>query len=238
MVYAASAFGKPVWEQMKAELLESSVIHADETVVQVLNEPGKKSEKGFPDVGVLQWKAGRTFQHPVRISATRNGDHAVRFLGDYRGYLVCDGYDGYNKLKNAVRCGCFAHVRRKFVDALPSDPELFSTSQAAKGVEYCNRVYGLERQFAGYPPEERMEKRQAELKPLLEDFFLGRGEPPLVRRRGRLPRAGFWLAQTSCATGRNPPVFRRRQQTGQSYRVPDIREEIFGAVPGIAGRAH
>lgn len=31
---------------------------------------------------------------------------------------------------------------------------------------------------------------------------------------------------------------RRRQQTGQSYRVPDIREEISGAVPGIAGRAH
>ena len=45
MIYAASAFGKPVWEQMKAELLESSVIHADETVVQVLNEPGKKAKR-------------------------------------------------------------------------------------------------------------------------------------------------------------------------------------------------
>ena len=44
MIYAASAFGKPVWEQMKAELLGSSVIHADETVVQVLNEPGKKAK--------------------------------------------------------------------------------------------------------------------------------------------------------------------------------------------------
>ena len=60
---------------------------------------------------------------------------------------------------------------RKFVDALPPDSEPLSTSQAAKGVEYCNRVYGLERQFAEYSPEERMEKRQAELKPLLEESF-------------------------------------------------------------------
>ena len=37
-------------------------------------------------------------------------------------------------------------------------------------MEYCNRIYGLERQFAEYPPEERKEKRQAELKPLLEDI--------------------------------------------------------------------
>lgn len=35
---------KTLWGQMKAELLESSVIHTDETVVQVLNEPGKKAK--------------------------------------------------------------------------------------------------------------------------------------------------------------------------------------------------
>ena len=171
MVYAASVFGKPVWEQMKAALLGSSVIHADETVVQVLNEPGKKAKTDSRMWVYCNGKLGEHSNILFEYQPARNGDHAVRFLGDYRGYLVCDGYDGYNKLKNAVRCGCFAHVRRKFVDALPSDPELLSTSQAAKGVEYCNRIYGLERQFAEYPPEERKEKRQAELKPLLEKFF-------------------------------------------------------------------
>lgn len=84
---------------------------------------------------------------------------------------MCDGYDRYNKLKNAVRCECIAHVRRKFVAALSSDPELLSTSRAAKGVKYCNQAYGLERQLAGYPPEERRERRQAEMKPLLKEFF-------------------------------------------------------------------
>lgn len=37
---------------------------------------------------------------------TRNGERAARFLGNYSGYIVCDGYDAYNKLKKAVHCGC------------------------------------------------------------------------------------------------------------------------------------
>ena len=51
--------------------------------------------------------------------------------------------------KNAVRCGCWAHVRRKFVDALPADKELLAASMAAKGVEYCNRLFLLERKYTG-----------------------------------------------------------------------------------------
>ena len=56
---------------------------------------------------------------------TRSGDHAARFLGNYSGYVVCDGCDAYNKLKKAIRCGCWAHVRRKYMDVLPyaSDTE-------------------------------------------------------------------------------------------------------------------
>lgn len=76
---------------------------------------------------------------------TRNGDHAARFLVDYSGYTVCDGFDGYNKLKKAKRCGCWSYVRRKFVDALPNDKALLATSTAAKGVEYCNALFMLER---------------------------------------------------------------------------------------------
>ena len=44
IITAAQLGVKPVWEQMHKELVTSSVIHADETVVQVLNEPGKKAK--------------------------------------------------------------------------------------------------------------------------------------------------------------------------------------------------
>ena len=113
---------------------------------------------------------------------TRNGDHAARFLGEYSVYVVCDGFDGYNKLKKVARCGCWAHVRRKFVDALPSDKELLATSAAAKGVEYCNKLFLLERQYSGrnekdeqiaepMTEEERHNARQARSKPVLEAFY-------------------------------------------------------------------
>lgn len=46
-------------------------------------------------------------------SPTRNGENARNFLGAYSGYVVCDGYDGYNKLTEAIRCGCWAHARRE-----------------------------------------------------------------------------------------------------------------------------
>ncbi len=113
---------------------------------------------------------------------TRNGDHASKFLGDYHGYLVCDGYDGYNKLKNAIRCGCWAHVRRRFVDALPSDKELLSASAAAKGVEYCNKLFLLERKYNGedekgnrisepLTPDQRHIERQTHSKKVVDEFF-------------------------------------------------------------------
>ena len=50
MIYAANIFLKPIYAKMKVELLEGNVIHADETVVQVLHEPGKKR---FENMGVL-----------------------------------------------------------------------------------------------------------------------------------------------------------------------------------------
>lgn len=145
IICAAQLWIKPVWEQMKKELLASTVIHADETTVQVLHE---KDRKAKTESRMWVYCAGKREGHSnilFEYQPTRNGDHAARFLGEYSGYLVCDGFDGYNKLSRVRRCGCWAHVRRKFVEALPGEPELLPTSAAAVGVEYCNRLYQADR---------------------------------------------------------------------------------------------
>ena len=134
---------------MKEKLLRSSVIHADETVVQVLREPNKKTKT---DSRMWVYCAGKYEKHSnilFEYSPTRNGENARNFLGAYSGYVVCDGYDGYNKLTEAIRCGCWAHARRKFVEALPTDRSLLANSVAAKGVELCNEIFLLEREFDG-----------------------------------------------------------------------------------------
>ena len=67
-----------------------------------------------------------------QYTQTWNGENAETFLKGYTAYLVCDGYDGYNKLKNVTRCGCWAHARRKFYEALPADEEIRKTSKPMK----------------------------------------------------------------------------------------------------------
>ena len=106
IIMASQRWIRPVWEEMHKELISSPVIHADETVVQVLHEPGRKAKT---DSRMWVYCNGKINDHSnilFEYQPTRNGDHAVRFLGDYSGYFVCDGFDGYNKLKNAICCGC------------------------------------------------------------------------------------------------------------------------------------
>ena len=162
IIYAADKWAKPVYAVMKQELLKSPVIHADETTVQVLKEEGKKaSTKSRMWVYTNPFSAEKTcalFEyHPGR-----GGKYAKDFLGDYSGYLVCDGFDGYNKPENTTRCGCFAHVRRKFVEALGK--EEYPDSVAATGVAWINKLYD--------ESKKEEDKRQERLKAVLDGFYL------------------------------------------------------------------
>ena len=63
------------------------------------------------------------------------------------------------------------HTRRGFVEALPSDKKLHSTSVAAKSVEYFNKIYHEEGLLKDLSAEERKTQRLAKIKPLLDEFF-------------------------------------------------------------------
>lgn len=102
---------------------------------------------------------------------TRKGEHAKNFLSGFSGYLVRDGYSGYHAVTNVKHCGCWAHARRYFVNAMPSDKALQSMSLAAKAVEYCNRIYHEESLLKELSAKERYEQRLAKIKPLLDEFF-------------------------------------------------------------------
>ncbi len=115
VIWTAVNKAKPVFEIMKKQLLKQPVIHADETVVQVLHEPGKKAKTGSRMWVYCTDKSANRYMALFEYSPTRNGSNAVNFLGDYSGYFVCDGYDGYNKLLKVIRCGCWAHYPRSII---------------------------------------------------------------------------------------------------------------------------
>lgn len=169
IMYAAKEWLRPLFEQIKSDLLEHKVIHADETVVQVLNEPGKKakseSRMWVYCAGEIGCKDSILFEY----QPTRNGDHAKKFLNGFTGHLVTDGYSGYGKLTDVTRCGCWAHLRRKFIEALPDDKEAAKTSNAAKAIEYIDRLFELERNCK--TDEDRQKQRQKSEKTLIDEFY-------------------------------------------------------------------
>ncbi|MBQ7541735.1 MAG: IS66 family transposase [Clostridia bacterium] len=159
VIYAAKKYGEPLYERLHKELLQSKVIHADETVVQVLKEPGQKAKT---DSRMWVYCSGKTNERQIVLyeyQPTRKGDCAAQFLTGFGGYLVTDGYAGYNKLTFATHCGCWAHARRKFVEALPSDKEAAKTSMAAKGIQYIDSLFQWERTGDDMPAKD-MKKAQ------------------------------------------------------------------------------
>ena len=83
---------------------------------------------------------------------------------------MTDGYSGYNKVTGVTRCGCWAHMRRAWREAMPKGATT-QTSQAAVGYEYCNKLFGLERKFAGMTDQDRLIMRQLKAAPLLDAYW-------------------------------------------------------------------
>lgn len=161
----------PVVQKMQELLVAGEVVHGDETTIQVLHEEGRK-----PTTKSRMWVYcnGKMNSRSIIVfdyQPTRKGEHAAQFLKKFTGYMICDGYDGYGAVSGAKRCGCWTHTRRKFVEAMPADKSLQSTSVAAKAVELCNRIYHEEGLLAGLTAEERYEQRLVKVEPLLEAFF-------------------------------------------------------------------
>lgn len=119
MIRCSEDYFQPVTEYLQKSLVSREVLHCDETPVQVLKAPGKK-----PQSKSYMWlyTTSKDSEHPIVLydyQPSRSGDNAIRFLNGFHGYLHTDGYSGYNKLENITRCGCWAHLRRKFVEAIP-----------------------------------------------------------------------------------------------------------------------
>ena len=119
---------KPVCRSLKKQLLSSSVIHADETVVQVLKEDGKPAvSESRMWVYASSERGGRPIRY-FEYQPSRSGKHAAAFLKGFTGCLVTDGYAGYNQVEGVVRCGCWAHMRRKWREAMPKG-EIWATGR-------------------------------------------------------------------------------------------------------------
>ena len=169
---------------MRERLLNQKILHADETSYRVLESETIKTYYWTFLSGKQEKKPITLYHHdPHRI-----GKVAVDFLGDFSGYLHCDMWQAYKQLPEATLVGCWADVRRKFVEAMP--PITKGKSLSKLGIYYCNKMFTLERSWEMLPNEERYQRRQKELKPLFEEFFdWCRNNQPMVLAGSKLGKA-------------------------------------------------
>ena len=170
VIQCSQTWLKPLYKHMKQELLTHSVIHADETMVQVLKEEGKPATS---ESRMWLYASAALLKHQVRIfeyQPDRSGKRPESFLKGFKGSLVTDGYAGYNLVQNVIHCGCWAHARRKWREAMPEGATV-KTSKAAVGFQYCNKLFAEERKCAPYQPKQRLEYRQNRELPILEEYY-------------------------------------------------------------------
>ena len=173
LIRASSDWLEPLYEQMRQRLLKEGILHADETVLQVLKEPGRSSRR---ESFMWLYCTGRYTETPAVLyeyQETRSSAHPRKFLESFKGYLHTDGYSGYKTLQGDIRlCGCWAHARRKFHEAVQAAPPEEKTNSASqKGLEFCDRLFALEREYESLSPEERHKKRAKQSKPVSDAFF-------------------------------------------------------------------
>ena len=152
----------PLINLFRDRLLAQPLIHYDETTYQVLNEKGKTAQsKSYMWVGLAGEQGKRVVLFDY--APTRAGTVPTSLLDDFSGYLVTDDYKGYNAVcaKNGItRIACWAHVRRKFTDALKAQKTKAGKAQIA--VNYIGKLYRIEKQCSDLSNEERLRTRQKE----------------------------------------------------------------------------
>ena len=165
---------RPLLNLLQEEVLAGSYLNIDETTLQVLQEPGRdptsKSymwifRRGDPGRPILIYQ-----YHP-----TRSGDVARSFLEDFTGFVQTDGYSGYDFLDHADHIrhiGCWAHVRRKFMDVINAQGKNRKTGAADMALSYIGKLYKLEKEAKAksLSPTEVYRLRQTEAKPILDDM--------------------------------------------------------------------
>lgn len=159
---------QPLYNLLQDHLLESGYIHMDETRVQVLKEAGKT-----PESQSYMWvrKTGESTKPIVLFdyAPNRKSQTACDLLEGFSGYLQTDDYGGYHaigKKDNIIHLGCWAHARRKFMDAKKIAPKN-KTGKADVALNYIQKLYRIEQQIKEDPPEQRRDTRQTQSIPIL-----------------------------------------------------------------------
>ena len=170
-VIAVAQKAAPLLDYFRWVLNSGPVMHMDETPVQVLNEPGKA-----PQSKSYMWiqRGGPPDQTVVLFNyeTGRSGAITERLLEDYQGVLMTDGYTAYRQVaakKQLTHLCCWAHARRKFVDAQKAQPK-GKAGRADSALSLIAKLYAVEKRHKNSDRTTRQHARNTESSKILGDL--------------------------------------------------------------------
>lgn len=162
---------QPVWNVLEGRLLLRDYVSVDETRFQVLKEAGRQAEQQSW-MWVRSTPSGKNKIILFDYDPSRSGEVAKRLLEEFRGYLQCDGYGGYNKLEEnpeIIRLGCGMHARRYFEKAFTIGSKSGKTL-GEEVLKYFQDLYEIEEEIREKEPDERKKTREERSKPIWLDI--------------------------------------------------------------------
>jgi len=148
----------PTYSALSSYVLGQPVIGADETTWRLMGGGGKKTGG---DKKWQVWTAAAPDSVFYQIQDSRSTEAARNLLGDYAGTVICDDYSAYKSLRKRggrfQLAHCWAHVRRKFIDAEGEAPK-----ESAEAITMIAELYAVEKRANTGPPEERARLRNEE----------------------------------------------------------------------------
>jgi transposase len=157
----------PLYEALKAEVLQSNYLHADETTIKVLDSNKKgTTHRGY--FWVYNNSPGRLVLFDYQEG--RDAEAPNELLAGFKGYLQTDGYtvyEGYDKKEGVTLLHCMAHARRKFFDAQKND-----AARSQYVLEQMQQLYAIERDCKekNLSVEQKQAVRQQKATPILEQL--------------------------------------------------------------------
>ena len=161
----------PLYEAIRSSLISggSNVVHADETPIEVLDylrrEGDERRKNGYVFAYVSSFYGNPIYLYD--FSQTRETGKTAQILDGFKGFLVVDGYGGYDQFTSkGIRIQrCYAHIRRKFYDIWKVlSPEQKKASKAGEMVRRIDRLFREEKKMADakLTPAQILQRRKSE----------------------------------------------------------------------------
>ncbi len=178
MIAASDRYLKYYYAALKRELLKKSHLHADETTVEVSKDGRKTGARSYMWVYTTDEYTpvpGQIVLYDYQL--TRSHEHPRNFLRGFTGIVSSDAYQAYHELEREDPetfkvAGCWVHAKRYYSEIIKANGTKGKKGTFAdKAVKKISKIFHEDNKLKDLEPEERLKKRQKDIKPLVDDYF-------------------------------------------------------------------